>query len=686
MLKSHRGFSLVEVLVATGIMGIMGLAFAGFITDMFKQYRSLDSKSQLVDVVNEIRTELSSEAACLASFGGQNPTTGFNVTQLKDRNGTNTATQAPKTYGGIYRNLFSLTQMRVQDFDDSVSGVGDRIGSSSLLLTFAVSNGSTTTTTLVRPIRLHTEVNAAGAIIRCLALAGMTDGLWQRMSTSSQHIFYSGGNVGIGTTTPGSLLNVGPGAQGINMGMNPAGGGDQLTIANSTGNGYLYAYSSGSASSSIGSWSAGGALPLGLNPGGGFVGIGTNNPAGALHVSNGSIVLPANDSIVNTSAGTTAVGSGTRWLNLISNHTSGYGSITGTGPSGSHVGFPSGAALPDSASLLLINAGGTSQTRISQDALGFKAIANAGTMNFESPGTMTFETFGNSTIIARGGQFQIGSDTFRTSARIHSNTPNVLTLQRHGSGNLNSTIQYLNGSGKTIYAGMAGDETFGIGPNPNLSLSETWFEVNRSRGAQIRGFDPSVLTLTRTVGGLNTAIRYTNGSSRIYMGMSASGDFAVKSTDENLETSPWIRYRRDTSTFEVRGAVSATSHMNATAFNTSSDERLKTHIKPLENSLQKILRLQGVGYTWNETPLKGQKDMGFLAQKVQKVFPELVTQNNETGFFAVRYSSLIAPLVEALRELFNWNKNQDQEIQQLRQELAELREEVRILKEKSLPR
>lgn len=683
MLRANvRGFSLVEVMVTTAIMAVIGLAFAGFATDMFKQYRGLDAKSQLVDVVNEIRTELSNESACLASFGRQNPSTGFDITQLRDRNGANSSTSVPKIYGGVYRNLFSLTGMRVQNFDDSISGVGDRIGSSSLLLTFTINSngGGGGTTTLVRPIRLHTEVSATGLITRCIALAGMTDGIWQKMSSTSQHIFYSSGNVGVGTTTPTSSLHVRFDTNGNDS--NPLllqNGGSGVDTAvgiflDPNGNGTTRASSVRGRQSIAGSyanlefWVANAAAPfeaMRITPTGN-VGIGINNPAGALHVANGAIVMQSSDSITNAAAGTTTIGGTTRRLNLNYAHGSGFASITGTGPSGAHLGLPAGGALTNGASLLVMNPANTGAMQISQDATGFRAVSNSGTMTFESPGNISMEsTTGNYSIVARGGQLQIGSTAYRTSARILANTPNVLTLQRHGSGTLNSTIQFLNGSNQSIYAGMATDETFGIGPNPNLFSSDTWFEVNRSRGVQIRSFDPSVLTLTRTATGLNTAIRYTNGGFNMFMGMDVNGNFAVKATDENLAASPWLRFDRGSSSLEVSGNV------RATAFVTTSDERLKCNIKPLKNSLENILKLKGVTYEWKDKP-QGQ-DLGVIAQDVQKVFPDVVVKDNETGFLAVKYNALIAPIIEAIRDLFNWNAQQDLEIEQLRKELKELR-------------
>lgn len=52
-----------------------------------------------------------------------------------------------------------------------------------------------------------------------------------------------------------------------------------------------------------------------------------------------------------------------------------------------------------------------------------------------------------------------------------------------------------------------------------------------------------------------------------------------------------------------------------------SDETLKEEIRPLEGSLDKILQLEGVSYTWKENK---SQDVGLIAQNVEKVYPELV--------------------------------------------------------------
>jgi len=96
----------------------------------------------------------------------------------------------------------------------------------------------------------------------------------------------------------------------------------------------------------------------------------------------------------------------------------------------------------------------------------------------------------------------------------------------------------------------------------------------------------------------------------------------------------------------------------------SSDRRLKENIKPLpDNTLDKILNMEGVSFNWKEG---GKKDIGFIAQDVEKVYPDLVYTDKETGMKSIQYINLIAPLVEAVKE-------QQKQIEDLKQEVEELK-------------
>ena len=91
----------------------------------------------------------------------------------------------------------------------------------------------------------------------------------------------------------------------------------------------------------------------------------------------------------------------------------------------------------------------------------------------------------------------------------------------------------------------------------------------------------------------------------------------------------------------------------ALSYSPSSDKKLKKNIKPLENSLSKILKLDGVTFEWKKTPEKGTQ-YGFIAQEVQKIIPELVVMSPKDSkgesSLHLNYNGIIPVLVEALKD------------------------------------
>lgn len=108
----------------------------------------------------------------------------------------------------------------------------------------------------------------------------------------------------------------------------------------------------------------------------------------------------------------------------------------------------------------------------------------------------------------------------------------------------------------------------------------------------------------------------------------------------------------------------------AIATASASDRRWKRNIHPLQSSLKKVSALQGVSFEWNmdEFPDRGLKkgrQLGLVAQDVEKMIPELVSQDKD-GYKAVSYTKLTAVLVEAVKELKAQNEKQQAEIERLR--------------------
>jgi len=89
---------------------------------------------------------------------------------------------------------------------------------------------------------------------------------------------------------------------------------------------------------------------------------------------------------------------------------------------------------------------------------------------------------------------------------------------------------------------------------------------------------------------------------------------------------------------------------------TVSDERLKDNIKTIDNACDKVCSLRGVEYTWNNGSRKGQREIGVIAQEVEKVIPEIVREKklslvDDEVYKTVDYEKLVAVLIEANKEL-----------------------------------
>lgn len=88
----------------------------------------------------------------------------------------------------------------------------------------------------------------------------------------------------------------------------------------------------------------------------------------------------------------------------------------------------------------------------------------------------------------------------------------------------------------------------------------------------------------------------------------------------------------------------------------SSDIRFKKNIRTVENALDKVKSLRGVYFNWNKDAFPdryfgAQDELGFIAQEVEKVVPEIVTkENTKDEYRSVKYDKLVALLVEAIKE------------------------------------
>jgi hypothetical protein len=97
-------------------------------------------------------------------------------------------------------------------------------------------------------------------------------------------------------------------------------------------------------------------------------------------------------------------------------------------------------------------------------------------------------------------------------------------------------------------------------------------------------------------------------------------------------------------TLNVTGSIYATGDITAL-----SDKRQKQNIIPLEQSLNLLTQLTGYSYTRLGSTNK--EHIGLIAQEVNEVFPQSVTYDDELGLYSLNYGCLIAPVIQAIKEL-----------------------------------
>lgn len=148
----------------------------------------------------------------------------------------------------------------------------------------------------------------------------------------------------------------------------------------------------------------------------------------------------------------------------------------------------------------------------------------------------------------------------------------------------------------------------------------------------------------------------------------------------------WVRAYGSKALY-VANQIAATG--NITAY--YSDERLKENLKPIENALDTVKSWTGYHYNANVTAQSfgydpNKKEIGLLAQEVQRTTPEAVEQapfdltgvkgKSLTGknYLTLKYERLVPVLVNAIKE-------QDAEIQSLKEQVQWLMEEYKKSKD-----
>jgi hypothetical protein len=113
---------------------------------------------------------------------------------------------------------------------------------------------------------------------------------------------------------------------------------------------------------------------------------------------------------------------------------------------------------------------------------------------------------------------------------------------------------------------------------------------------------------------------------------------------------------------------SSTGTLSATQIIETSSERYKENIVTLSGALDKVISLRGVEYN----RIGGTtKEIGVIAEEVEKILPEVVKYNNDNVIDAVSYGRITALLIEAMKELKSELDSAKKEISELKTKLTE---------------
>ena len=105
---------------------------------------------------------------------------------------------------------------------------------------------------------------------------------------------------------------------------------------------------------------------------------------------------------------------------------------------------------------------------------------------------------------------------------------------------------------------------------------------------------------------------------------------------------------------QVHGTSGSTCTIgNGTSGTTcTSDARLKDNIQDLPSALAQINELRPVTFNWKDPEYSGPTNIGFIAQDMQKVYPQFVSVvDPANGYIGIDYAALVTPIVKSIQEM-----------------------------------
>ncbi len=332
-------------------------------------------------------------------------------------------------------------------------------------------------------------------------------------------------------------------------------------------------------------------------------------------------------------------------------------------------------------------------------AMGFGSQASGSSSTAMGNGTTasgsSSTAMGNSTTASGGSSIAMGTGT--TASGGSSTAMGYYTTAPSGYetviGHWNSDYTPANPSGITIT-----DRLFVIGNGTSSSDKNNALTILKNGNVGIGTESPSQLIhLQNTSGSAKMRVQSTDVSeiefynNTSYVGavginvaaghlyLYQGGSVSVKGGKLGVNTIDPTQTLDVNGNARIRSIGSGAYHgpvnrmLDGTLTTATSDVRLKESIQTIEGGLDKVMQLRGVTFKWKSNPEYGVK-MGFIAQEMEQVLPELVFTNEMDGYKGVNYAEMTAVLVEAVKE-------QQSEIDELKKIVQQQQAQISALME-----
>jgi Chaperone of endosialidase len=255
---------------------------------------------------------------------------------------------------------------------------------------------------------------------------------------------------------------------------------------------------------------------------------------------------------------------------------------------------------------------------------------------------------------------------------------NVGVRTNPGSAALN-TVKAGNASGSAVFGG---------------TLYNSHFDYGATEDTYIRGGKSSSKVFLNDIGGNvlmgngNTHVSINNGIPTYTLEIREVNETGLRLVQSSTNSNYW-EMRVGLNAFTIpnpgsdlnmiyTGQYKCFFEMSDGHLFTYSDRRLKTNIRDMPSILEKFMKLEPVEYNMKYINTKHNKTMGFIAQDVQQLFPQLVavTANSRQGYpgidrlYGLNYNGFRMLTIKALQEQQEKIKKMQQQNEELEKRIA----------------